>query len=310
MPSQIQTVQGSVSPADLGVTLMHEHVMVDFAGAEQAGPHRYDAEEVFRVALPHLERLRELGGQALVECTPAYLGRDARLLQRLAEASGVRLITNTGYYGAGNDRYLPAHAFQETAEQLADRWVREWEEGIDGSGIQPGFIKIGVDPGSLSEVDAKLVRAAAMAHQHTGLTIASHTGPGVPALAQIALLEEAGVSPRHWIWVHAQVERETALHLEAARHGAWVEFDGIAPNSVEQHVALVSAMKQAGLLHRVLVSHDAGWYNVGEPGGGHFRPYDTLFTTFLPTLRQSGFSEPEIRTLLVENPHRALGGAG
>src|SRR5438309_414333 len=88
-------------------------------------------------------------------------------------------------------------------------------------------------PVPAEEVGAKLVHAAALAHGRTGLTIASHTGPGVPAMAQIALLEEAGVSPRHWIWVHAQAEKERALHLEAARRGAWVEFDGIAPESVE-----------------------------------------------------------------------------
>jgi phosphotriesterase-related protein len=222
----------------------------------------------------------------------------------------VQLITNTGYYGAANDKYLPAHAHHEVAEQLADRWLREWEEGVDGTGIRPGFIKIGVDAGPLSEVDAKLVRAAARVHQRTGLTIASHTGPGVPAMAQIDLLEELGVSPGAWIWVHAQSEKDTAMHIRAARRGAWVEFDGIGPNSVERHVELVWTMKAAGLLDRVLVSHDAGWYHVGEPNGGNYRPYDTLFTRFLPALRAAGFTETEIRRLTVENPRRALVGEG
>jgi phosphotriesterase-related protein len=308
MASQIDSVQCPIPAPELGITLVHEHVMVDFAGADQVNPDRYDAEEVFHTALPHLQRLRELGGRTLVECTPAYLGRDARLLRRLAEASGVRLVTNTGYYGAGNDRYLPAHAYTETVPQLADRWLRECEEGVDGTGIRPGFIKIGVDAGPLSEVDAKLVRAAAIVHRRTGLTIASHTGPGVPAMAQIELLEEAGVSPSGWIWVHAQVERDTELHEAAARRGAWVEFDGIGPDSVEQHVTLSVNMKRAGLLDRVLVSHDAGWYHVGEPGGGSFRSYDALFTLFLPALHDAGFTEEEIRRLTVDNPRRAFSG--
>jgi predicted metal-dependent phosphotriesterase family hydrolase len=308
MPVQIQTAQGPVSADALGLTLIHEHVMVDFIGAEDVSADRYDADEVFRVALPYLQQLRELGGRTLVECTPTYIGRDPALLRRLAEAGGVHLITNTGYYGAAHDKYLPPHAFTETAEQLADRWLRECESGLDGTGIRPGFIKIGVDTGRLSEVDAKLVRAAALVHQRTGLTIASHTGPGVPALAQIDLLEELGVSPRAWIWVHAQAEPDSAIHLQAARRGAWVEFDGIAPNTVERHVALVSAMREAGLLDRVLISHDAGWYNVGEPNGGTFRAYETLFTRFLPALGEAGFSEGEIRQLTVENPRRALEG--
>lgn len=308
MPSQIQTVQGPVSADTLGITLIHEHVMVDFIGAEQVSPERYDADEVFRVALPHLQQFRELGGRTLVECTPAYIGRDPRLLRRLATASGVRLITNTGYYGAANDKYLPRHAMTETAEQLADRWLKECESGLDGTDVRPGFIKIGVDTGPLSDVDTKLVRAAARVHQRTGLTIASHTGPGVPALAQIALLEELGVSPRGWIWVHAQSEKDSALHLQAARRGAWVEFDGIAPNTIERHVELVSTMKKAELLDRVLISHDAGWYHVGEPNGGTFRAYDTLFSRFLPALREAGFTADEIRQLTVENPAHALSG--
>src|SRR5262249_26942238 len=159
----------------------------------QVNPDRYDADEAFRAALPHLQRLRELGGRTLVECTPAYIGRDAQLLRRLSAESGVQLVTNTGYYGAGNDRYLPGDAHTESDQQLADRWLRECEEGVDGTGIRPGFIKVGVDAGPLSDVDAKLVRAAAIVHRRTGLTIASHTGPGVPAMAQIALLEENGV---------------------------------------------------------------------------------------------------------------------
>jgi phosphotriesterase-related protein len=308
MPGQIHTVQGPIGPNDLGITLIHEHVMVDFVGADRVSPDRYDVEEVFRVALPHLKRFHELGGRTLVECTPAYIGRDARLIRRLAEASEVRLLTNIGYYGAANDKYLPPHAHTERAEQLADRWLREWETGVDGTGIRPGFIKIGVDSGPLSDVDAKLVRAAARVHRRTGLTIASHTGPGVPALAQIALLEELGVSPSAWIWVHAQNERDGAVHIQAARRGAWVEFDGIGPTTIERHVERVTSMKREGLLDRVLVSHDAGWYHVGEPNGGTYRGYDTLFTTFLPALRAAGVTEEEVRKLLVENPRRALAG--
>ena len=67
-------------------------------------------------------------------------------------------------------------------------------------------------------------------------------------------------------------------------------------------------MKSQQLLDRVLLSHDAGWYHVGEPGGGSFRKYDTLFTAFLPALKAGGFSDGEVRRLLVENPRRALGG--
>ena len=65
-------------------------------------------------------------------------------------------------------------------------------------------------------------------------------------------------------------------------------------------------MKEQGLLGRVLVSHDAGWYRVGEPDGGQFRNYDTLFLAFLLGLEAGGVSKSEITQLLVANPRRAL----
>ena len=285
---------------------MHEHVLVDFIGAAQVSPSRYDANAVFAAVLPHLQQVRRLGCDTLVECTPAYLGRDPRLLKRLSEASGINILSNTGYYGAAQDKHLPAHAFEEGAEQLAARWIQESQRGIDGTGIKPAFMKIGVDGSPLSAVDAKLVRAAALTHRETRLPIASHTGSGAAALEQLDLLEQAGVPLSAFIWVHAQSERDQTFHTRAARRGAWVEFDGISPASVARHVELVRHMKAESLLGHVLLSHDAGWYRVGEPGGGQFRPYDTLFTAFIPALKAAGVSDAEIRQLTVANPRRAL----
>lgn len=305
-PGLVMTVLGPAAPETLGFTLAHEHVLVDFIGADQVSPDRYDSDEVAAVVLPHLRQARELGCQTLVECTPAYLGRDAALLRRLSRTSGLAIITNTGYYGAADDKYIPAHAYQETAHQLAARWVHEWQEGIDGTDVRPGFIKTGVDKGSLSAIDAKLVQAAALTHLETGLTIASHTGYAVPAREQLAILADEGVHPSAWIWVHAQNEPDTENHAWAARQGAWLSFDGISPESLERHLSQVVDMKRLGLLHRVLLSHDAGWYRPGEPGGGAFRHYDTLFTSFLPALRETGFTRDEIRQLTVINPQRAF----
>jgi phosphotriesterase-related protein len=304
--SAVETVTGPVSAGTLGVTLMHEHVLVDFIGASEVSRSRYDADAVFRTVLPYLQQVRKLGCDALVECTPAYLGRDPQLLKRLSEASGVRILSNTGYYGAAKDKHVPAFAFTETADQLAARWTREAERGLDGTSIKPAFMKIGVDEAPLSEIDAKLVRAAAITHRATGLPIASHTGTGAAAMAELDLLAAAGVPLSAFIWVHAQSERDASFHDRVARRGAWLEFDGISPASLARHLELVQRMKAQGLLDRVLVSHDAGWYHVGEPGGGQFRPYTTLFTDFIPGLKSAGFSDVEGRRLLVENPRRAL----
>jgi len=303
---RVMTVSGPIPASRLGRTLMHEHVLVDFIGADQIQPGRYDPEEVFRTALPYLAKLKAAGGETLVECTPDYLGRDARLLRRLAEASGLHIITNTGFYGAANDKYVPAFAYRETADELALRWVREFEDGILPDNVRPGIIKIGVDAGPLAEIDEKLVRAAARCHRRTGLAIASHTGDGVAAMAQLAVLKEEDVEPSAFIWVHAQNEKDSLYHQRAAALGAWVEFDGISPDTTPQHVELVLNMKHTGYLARVLVSQDAGWYHVGEPKGGEFRGYEFLFTGFLPALRKAGASQEDIHALIIKNPRRAL----
>ena len=303
---QVNTVLGGRSPRALGMTLMHEHVLVDFVGADKVSPQRYNAEEVFQAALPHLKALRAAGCRTLVECTPAFLGRDPNLLKRLAGASGLHVVTNTGFYGAANDKYVPAIARQETAEQLAVRWTREFQEGIDGTGIRPGIIKIGVDSGPLSEIDAKLVRAAAKTHLQTGLIIASHTGNGVAALEELEILKEEGVHPGAFIWVHAQTEGDGQFHRKAAQQGAWVEFDGISESSTDKHLQLVKGMIEQGFSDRLLISQDAGWYHVGEPKGGTFRPYTLVFENFIPLLRRSGVTPEHIRSLLIDNPRQAL----
>jgi phosphotriesterase-related protein len=300
------TVRGPIAPQEMGPTLPHEHILVDFIGARQASRDRYHPDEVYRIALPHLRRIREQGIRTLVECTPAFLARDPALLRRLSEASGLNILTPTGYYGASGGKYLPDHARTESADELASRWLREWREGIERTGIRPGFIKLGADAGPLPEVHRKLVRAAARVHLSSGLTIAVHSGDGVAALEAIELLRDEGVGAAAMIWVHANAEADGGRHVRAAEAGAWVEFDGIGPKEIDRHVALVRSMQGAGHLGRVLLSQDAGWYHVGEAGGGTFRPYDTLMADFVPALRQAGLPEAEVRRLTVDQPRAAF----
>ena len=302
----IQTVRGPIGADEMGASLVHEHVLVDFAGAEKVSRSRYDAEEAFRTILPRLEEVQKHGCRTLVECTPAYLGRDPLLLRRLSEASGLHIVTNTGYYGAANDTAVPRHAYTETARQLAARWTAEYRHGIEGTGIRPGFVKTGVNAGPLSDIDGKLVEAAALCHLDTGLTLAIHTGDGVAAVEIVSLLKRLGVSPEAYIWVHAQNEKDPATRSWAAQAGVWVELDGVGPKSLEAHVEAALDLFRRGQLGRVLVSQDAGWFHVGEAGGGTYRPYTFLFDAFLPALRARGLGEAEIRALLVDGPAKAL----
>jgi phosphotriesterase-related protein len=261
---------------------------------------------VIPVVLPYLQHLKALGGQTFIDCTPAFLGRDPRLLKKLADTTGLNIITNTGYYGAADNKYLPAHALTETADQLALRWIREWETGIGGTAVKPGFIKIGVMEGPLSALHRKLVMAAARTHLKTGLVIASHTGPAPAAFEQIALLEQEGVSAEAFIWVHAQAEKDFRQHLKAARKGAWISLDGLAVDNLDTYLQMLQHFKEQKMLSQVLLSHDAGWYRPGEARGGAYRGYDTLFEKLLPRLRQAQFSEAEIRQLIIANPAKAF----
>jgi phosphotriesterase-related protein len=302
----IMTVGGPVPTGKMGVSLIHEHILVDFIGADLISAERWNKVKVAERVLPFLRQIKESGCQTFVECTPEYLGRDVLLLKSLSDRSGLNIITNTGYYGAANDKFLPKHAFDETAEQLSLRWIDEWKNGIDDTGIKPGFIKIGVDTGPLSEIDKKLIKAAALAHLQTGMSIASHTGPAVPAFEQLDILKQEGVAPEAFIWVHAQAEKDLSKHVKAAAMGTWIGLDGLNDNNTGDYVRMIKNLKDNQLLNKVLISHDAGWYHPGEENGGEFRGYSTLFVELVPLLEKEGFSKNEIRQLLVTNPSEAF----
>lgn len=303
----IMTVNGPVSSNRMGTTLTHEHILVDFIGADSINYGRWDRREVIKKAMPFLLAAKNLGCRTFVECTPAYIGRDPLLLKAVSDSSGLNIITNTGYYGAGlNNKFLPSHAFSETADELAARWISEWENGIEGTPIKPGFIKIGVANGEISELHRKLVQAAARTHLKTGLTIASHTGPAVPAFAQLGILYQEGVAPDAFIWVHAQSAKDSSSHIMAAKMGAWISFDGLNADNTEAYLRRITNMKKNNLLHRVLLSHDSGWYRPGEPNGGKYNGYNVLFQKLVPLLRKGGFTKKEINQLLVKNPAEAF----
>ncbi len=294
---RVQTVTGPVDPADLGLRLVHEHVLVDFVGADQVSPERHDADEVFGRMLPYLQDLRAAGIGTLVECTPEYLGRDPVLLRRLSEASGVRLLTNIGWY---KDPFLPAFAHEATAEKIAERWIREATEGIGEERIKPGFIKIAANEGDLSDTQRKIVTAAALTSKATGLAIASHTTQGATALQELDVLAEVGVPASRFIWVHADAEPNQDLHFQAAARGAWIEYDGLREANAEQKLPLVQEALRR-IPDQLLLSQDAGWYHVGEPNGGEVVPFDWLPRHFAPRL-----TDAERRQVLVANPARAF----
>ncbi|MDN3688487.1 phosphotriesterase family protein [Cyclobacterium jeungdonense] len=303
---EIMTVKGPIPANQMGRSLIHEHLLVDFIGADKITSSRWDQAAVLQKVEPYVAALPELKIRTLVSCTPAYLGRDPELLRKISEQTGIQILTNTGYYGAVDNAYLPAHAFSSSAETLAGIWTDEWKNGIGQTGIKPGFIKIGVNSDSLSELHQKLILAAGLTHKQTGLTIASHTGPFLPAKQQVALLKANGVHPSAFIWVHAQNERNKENYSLLAAEGAWISLDGVQPSNLQDYLEKLSYLKEQGWLEQVLISHDAGWYRPGEEDGGDFRDFSAISTQFIPLLLKNGFTEAEIDQLLVKNPANAF----
>lgn len=318
-PDSIQTVTGLIPADSLGLALIHEHVFLDWSGADSIDPEDWDEQAAFTAILPRLQEMKKYGVRSFLECTPAYLGRNPSLLHRLSVESGLQILTNTGFYGARQNRYIPSFAYEAAAEELADIWVAEYREGIkDGDlsiRIRPGFIKIGVDAdSSLSDMHQKLARAAALTHLRTGLSIVSHTGIDTTAALQLSILQEAGVAPDAFVWTHAQNGTPEG-HARLAKRGAWVSLDGLGwvtpgdhqgdSTALYQYVGFLKNLKTHGLLHRTLISHDAGWYTHGQLWGGDYKAHTPVFTLFKPLLIKEGFTEDDFRQLLVENPKEA-----
>lgn len=310
----IMTVNGPMSPDSLGVTLTHEHILVDFIGADSTGYFRWNRDSVIAKALPVVMKAKEAGVKTIYECTPEYLGRDPLLLKELSNRTGITFITNTGYYGFSN-KYLPQTFYKEDAATLTEKWTGEFLNGIEETGIRPGFIKIAVNTSdSLSEYDQKIITSAALTHLNTGLTIASHTGPEKPAFAQIQILKNSGVDPSAFIWVHAQ-RGTIESNIEAAKEGAWISLDNVRnrPNlkagdrfSIDWYAERIKELKVNKMIHKVLLSHDSGWFDPAKPGGGTINGYTDIFEYLIPALKMRGFTNSEIDQLLIKNPSNAF----
>lgn len=308
----IMTVTGPINSSELDTTLVHEHVLVDWIGADSTGYHRWDRQQVVERVLPYFLEVKEKGVDTFFELTPAYLGRDPFILAELSEQSGLNIVTNTGFYGAVDNTYMPQIAYESSADEISDIWTDEFENGIEGSDIRPGFMKISVaveEP--LSELHQKIVDAAISTHLNTGMTITSHTVGDVPALEQIERLKNSGVSPTAWVWTHAQ-SGTLEGNLEAAGEGAWISLDNVNSDgdgngNIEWIADRIIELKEAGYLDQILVSHDAGFFEAGTENGGDFRGYTDIFDHLIPELKERNFSDEEINQLIVKNPQEAYG---
>lgn len=301
----IQDVKDTHSLDSNLIWLAHEHILVDFIGADSIQPDSWNHDSIIKEVMPYFEELKEFNVNYFVDATPNYLGRDVLLLEKIANKTGIRIITNTGLYGARNNKYIPKYVQEITAENLAEKWINEYQNGIDKTSIRPGFIKIGVDESDpLHATHQKLVKAAALTNLKTGLTIASHTGKAIGLWPQLDILKEMGVSPESFIWVHAQNENNNHNYLKAAEVGCWISLDGLGWE-LDKHVEKILFAKRNGILDRILISHDAGWYDPQKENQA-IKPYTAIFKKLYPQLKSHGFTDDEFKLLISVNPSKAF----
>ena len=280
----IHTVTGPVRISELGFSLSHEHIMSNF-GKRIDETSVYNEDQLFKQVVPYLEYLKSLGVETIFDCTTKYFGRRVDLLAKFSDTVNIQIITNTGIYGAAGDKYVPSFAYPASVRELARVWIDEFENGIMGSDIKPGFIKLGFDGGKLSKIDKKLFEAGIYAHLSTGLVLAVHTGENIEAVKyQIDLLNHHGVDLSSWIWIHANKYEDDQFLLEIASRGAWISLDGVSSRVREYP------------LH---ASH-------GFPAGGGIRPFEAIMKSLVPAMYDEGFSKQEIDLILIENPKSAF----
>ena len=301
----VQTAQGPMPASGHGVVLPHEHIFTDLRGPATPGYGQADADDVARVMKPLLEEAVSQGVGLLVECSSIGVGRNGSLLRRLAEESGLPVVVPTGVYGRAN--YAPAEHRNMSEDDLIALFIKEIREGIEDTGVKAGFIKIATSDTGMTKLEETFLRAAGRAAVATDAAVASHTVTGSTAKKQADILEMISPAVR-FIWVHAQAERTRKWHRDLAARGVFIEFDSLGWNPGED-ATFITAIKDlvvAGHADRILLSHDAGWYQPGQRNGGTQKPYTYLTKTFIPKLRNAGLDQAVIQMITEENPIRAF----
>jgi predicted metal-dependent phosphotriesterase family hydrolase len=301
----IQTVDGPVDPATIGMTLTHEHVFLELWADDGQGFIGQTRDE--DVLAAELGAFRSAGGTCLVDQTPGGAGRDPLGLRRLSARTGLAIVTGCGwyiesYYPPGDD--LARRSVADIAAQLE----REIAEGFDGTGVRPGIIgEIGAGQGWISPLEERVHRAAARAQVATGLPLATHTLYHSTGAAQMALFDEEDVDPARVCIGHCDTFPSLDYCLDVARWGGYVSIDNVGHQAGDHELAvrrLVLDLIEAGHTEHILLSQDVGQVHELRSRGG--RGYAYLTETFLPALRDAGIPEETLTTITVENPRRWL----
>lgn len=302
--SKLLTTLGPKGADELGMILPHEHVFVDLRTWDQPGYGEADPADVVRLMAPELERARAAGVTAIVEPSTGGVGRRADILRAVSEATDFPLVAPTGVY---REPWIPPWVHDASEEELCAWMLGELTGEIEGSGVRAGWIKVSAGDDGITPTEAKVLRAAARAGAETGAAIGSHTIRGWVVRDQLDIVERAGYDAGRFVWIHAHVEPDRALHGEMAARGAWLEYDGIgAEGADERFIELVLRGLEDGLCDQLLLSHDRGWYDPAQPGGGTPKSFTYMSEVWLPKLAAAGVDAGAVERLTRDNPFRAF----
>ena len=320
----VNTVTGELAVDALGVTLMHEHLVIGYPGWEAhttvPGPGR---DEMLAVCVDKVHAMQALGVQSMLDPCPNDLGRDVTLAAEVSVRTGFNIICATGLYkedegGAPHWHFMRAAGM--AVEAMAELFIHELTEGIGDTGVKAGIIKVATGMGRITEYEYDVLAAAAMAAVETGAPITTHTDSGTMGLEQQAFLVEKGVDPHRIIIGHSCGSDDHDYHMGILGGGSYLGFDRfgldmLAPD--EQRVASLLALLRKQQERGIVVSHDSVWCTRGQPfplalmeaasGSELFDPTH-FHRNIIPRLLAGGASQEQIDTMLVDNPQRFFSG--
>ncbi|MEU6675087.1 phosphotriesterase [Streptomyces sp. NPDC046925] len=305
----VRTVLGDTPPSALGICDAHDHL---FLTSPQLPGQELDSATA---AAQELAAFRAAGGESLIQWTPHGMRRRAGDLAELSRTSGVHIVAATGLHQAAH--YTPELLTRLRTDGLADLFVRELTEGIAGTGVRAGLIKVA---GGFHGLDAHArwtMRAAAEAHHATGAPISVHLELGTGALDVIDLLcGESDVPPDHLILGHLNRSPDLTIHHQAAEAGAFLAFDGPsrAHHATDWRMPeAVRSLTEAGFAGQLLLGGDTTTAAARAADGGPGMPY--LLRGVRPRL-ELAVGKDVVERMFTENPGRAFavewarGGAG
>src|SRR5438067_4486638 len=218
----VNSVLGPLDTAELGFTLTHEHVVTASAGILQTYPELYgDFERLTEQAAATLTEAREGGVQTIIDLTTLDLGRNIRLLADLSRRTGVNIIAATGIW-----RDIPRALWNRSPDEIAALFVREIEQGIEGTGIRAGIIKVANDAEGVTREGELILRAAARAAKQTGVRVSTHSyAPGRVGEQQVAIFEDEALDLNQVYIGHSNDSTDLEYLLGLVRRGVWLGFD-------------------------------------------------------------------------------------